>query len=303
MVPATLRGAHRPRPHGHVPRPSRPLARLLAAGAAGVVLLLLLRLPAGPLPGGRGDGCPAPASACMASGVAPQVVASSRRNVLLGTLGLGLSLAPSAEPGRAVGPAAGPGQPWRQEIPETLQVLRNLQSKWPDLEEQGQLGGGRIRKVLDYTLVENITVSVPSGEPVGAAFRNRRVTSVMRPELGWREKDQVVAVNGAPVASPEAMRQLMEQAQSANKPLQLSVARRKQSPIDGIEEDLVQAYMKLDGRELPDIDEVVSHLNAARALAFGASSSGRSSSEMLGELRAEIDALVPELELIVKAMG
>jgi len=228
-------------------------------------------------------------------------VPGGRRGALLGVLGVGL--APAVGSGLAAAETGGSPAPWRQEIPETLQILRDIQTRWSDIEQKGQLGGGQIRKVLDYTLVQNVSVSVGKGEPVGANFRNRRVTAVTRPELGWREKDQVVAVNGVPVTSPEAMKALMQKDQDAGKPLQLSVARKKQSPIDGIEEDLVEAYMALDGKELPDLDEVVSHLNAARVMAFGASSSGRASGEMIDELRTEIDALVPDLAKIVKAIG
>lgn len=225
-----------------------------------------------------------------------------RRGALLGALGLGLSLVPAAGPGGRAA-AEGTAAPWRQEIPETLQILQELQKTWPELDKAGQLGGGKVRKVLDYTLVQNLTVSVAKGEPVGANFRNRRVTKVTRPELGWREKDQVTAVNGVPIASPEAMKALIKKAEDGGQPLTLAVARKKQSPIDGIEEDLVEAYMALDSKDLPDLDEVVSHLNAARAMAFGASSSGRSSGEMLDELKIEIDALIPDFAKIVKVMG
>jgi len=225
-----------------------------------------------------------------------------RRGALLGALGLGLSLVPAAGPGGRAA-AEGTAAPWRQEIPETLQILQELQKTWPELDKAGQLGGGKVRKVLDYTLVQNLTVSVAKGEPVGANFRNRRVTKVTRPELGWREKDQVTAVNGVPIASPEAMKALIKKAEDGGQPITLAVARKKQSPIDGIEEDLVEAYMALDSKDLPDLDEVVSHLNAARAMAFGASSSGRSSGEMLDELKIEIDALIPDFAKIVKVMG
>jgi len=192
-------------------------------------------------------------------------------------------------------------EPWREEIPQTLDILKDLQRQWPEITKLGQKGGGRVRKVLDYTLIENFTISVAKGAPIGATFRNRIVRTVEKPELGWMQKDQVLTVNGAAVKSQVAMLQRMDEAKAASKPLEFVVERRRQSPIDDIERDLVQAYMSLDGDNLPDIDEVVGHLNAARALAFGASSSGRSSSEMLGELKSEIDALIPQLDTVVKA--
>jgi len=192
-------------------------------------------------------------------------------------------------------------EPWRVEIPQTLEILQDLQRQWPEITKLGQKGGFRIRKVLDYTLTENFSISVANGEPLGASFRNRIVTAVQRPELGWKQKDQVQTVNGVAVKSQVAMQQRMDEAKAASKPLEFVVERRRQSPIDDIEKDLVQAYMSLDGETLPDIDEVVSHLNSARALAFGASSSGRSSSEMLQELKKEVDALIPQLNIIVKA--
>jgi hypothetical protein len=196
---------------------------------------------------------------------------------------------------------AGAEEPWRKEIPQTLEIFQNLQRQWPEIKKLGQKGGGRIRKVLDYTLTENFSISVANGAPVGASFRNRIVTSVQRPELDWQQKDQVQTVNGAAVKSQVAMQQRMDEAKAASKPLEIVIERRRQSPIDDIERDLVQAYMSLDDKNLPDIDEVVSHLNSARALAFGASSSGRSSSEMLEELKTEVDALIPQLDSIVKA--
>jgi len=197
--------------------------------------------------------------------------------------------------------SAGGTEPWRKEIPQTLEILKGLQRDWPEITKRGQKGGGRVRKVLDFTLIENLSISVANGTPIGATFRNRIVTSVERPELGWQQKDQVQTVNGVAVKSQVAMQQRIDEAKASSKPLELVVERRSQSPIDDIERDLVQAYMKLEVENLPDIDEVISHLNAARALAFGASSSGRSSSEMLEELKTEIDMLIPQLDVVVKA--
>lgn len=263
-------------------RASRPRARSLAALVLGVAAALL---------------------ACgRVSGHHAYALPGGRRGVFLGVLGAGLGLAPAAGLGGRVA-AEGTVPPWRKEIPETLQILRGLQSKWPELDEAGLSGAGKVRRVLDYTLVQNITVSVGKGEPLGAKLRNRRVTAVTRPELGWKEKDQVTAVNGVPVASQVATDALIKQAAEAGKPVTLFVARNKQSPIDGIEEDLVEAYIALDGRDLPDLDEVISRLNAARAMAFGASTSPGYSGALLDELKIEIDALVPEFEKIVKAIA
>lgn len=232
----------------------------------------------------------------------PSAGASRRAALAWWVAGLAAVQSPSVAQS-APGGAKGPGQPWRQEIPETLQILKGLQDKWVELDQMGLLGGGKIRKILDYELVESLDIPVAAGDPIGAKFANRRVTSVANPSLGWREKDQVLSVNGKLVASQEAMLQRIGEAQQAGKPLLLGVGRTKQSPVDGIEEDLVQAYMTLDMSRLPEIDDVVSHLSAARALAATAASSTRNSGEMLDELKLEIDALVPQFAQIVAAMA
>jgi len=237
-------------------------------------------------------------TAFVPAGVMSSRASASRRS-LIGSAGLVLMPFTAG----AAPTARDPSEPWRVQIPQTLEALRDIQSRWPEFERLGAKGAGNIRKVLDFTLVQDIDITVPAGQPVGASFSNRRVYSVKNQAMGWNNRDLALAVGGIAVSTQEALEKQLQKATTSGQPFTVTVARRRESPIDGIEEDLVQAYIKMDGRDLPDIDEVIGRLQAARMLSFGASSSARASGEVLTELRTEIDKLIPDLAQIVRAMG